>query len=71
MTNDELCKNICRDCADKEPTARMPKGHTCGWWTGECGACGVEKSVTSVRDYRYPEIKKGKYNGQLPEEGSE
>ena len=63
MTQEDknTCSQICSECADKEPTARMPEGHICGWWTGICDACDEKKPLTSVRDYRYPEIKIGKY----------
>lgn len=61
MTNNtQLADQICGDCA-KKFGASMPEGHLCGMWMGECDGCAVKKEVTSVRDFRYPKIRKGQY----------
>jgi hypothetical protein len=49
---------VCHDCATKAD-GKIPEGHLSTFHIGECGVCGIEKSVTEPRDYRYPVFKEG------------
>jgi hypothetical protein len=50
MINVDFC---CHDCAIKAG-GRMPTGHIATYHDGVCDVCGVLKTVTEPRDYRYP-----------------
>lgn len=47
---------ICHECGAKHGN-HLPKGAH-GVWRGVCDWCDIEKTVTSTRDYGYPELNK-------------
>lgn len=46
---------VCTPCAEKAH-AKWP-GHAAGFWHGKCDVCEQEVSVTSPRDWRWPDFK--------------
>jgi len=49
---------VCQDCGSKALKSPINKGKTqfsvSTWYEGRCDVCGKLKTVTEVRDFRFP-----------------
>ena len=51
---------ICGECAMRVE-AKWPAGHIATFHNGTCDVCCRKAGVTQLRDWGYPEVKKGQF----------